>query len=113
MSAFICSDLHISVIASELAGYFELPVKKTANYLKKINIQSVNFRYSGKTRTTQCKLHTCNSDYSLNDKAQLMQCFLYQACENATVEFKALECLIQTWQAENAANPKLSNLWDI
>ena len=111
MSAFICSDLHITIIAKAIADDMELNEQETANYLKSLNIDSVNYRYKEKTRKTRCKLQSPKINYSLHDIAKLMHSYLYQACENYTIQYKAVDCLIQIWIKENQANPELSSVW--
>ena len=89
MSAFLCSDLHISVIASALA---ELPddVQQLANALKSINIDSINYRYRENSEAEACNIETDGKTYSEADIAALVACWNYQACEGDTWPYRVM-----------------------
>mgnify|MGYP000175534333 CR=1 FL=1 len=101
MSAFIVSDLHTFTIASFAAGRIDQRgidrdqlAQNIANSLKRVNIESVNHRYSEKTPRTKCKPQAV----TITDPAKvyrLARCWIYQASENAqNVDFHALNALI-------------------
>jgi hypothetical protein len=111
MSAFLCSDLHISIIAGAIAADLDLSEQETADYLKSINIESVNYRYKEKTRKTRCKLQSPKTNYSLHDIAKLMDSYLYQACEKDGIQYRSIQSLIRFWQKINNTNSELSSVW--
>jgi len=83
MSAFICSDLHFSIIAYSIEGLNpSVNPQELADKLKKINIESVDFRYKTRTRKTKCKLTHDKNNYSTADIIRLIQCWSYQSCED-------------------------------
>jgi hypothetical protein len=103
MSAFIVSDLHTFTIASFAAGRLRLGshfdrdqlAQSLANSLKRVNVESVNFRYAEKTPRTKCKAQAV----TITDPAQvyrLARCWIYQACENQqNADFHALSALLE------------------
>jgi hypothetical protein len=113
MSAFVCSDLHISIIASAIASDLNLPDQTVADYLKAINIESVNYRYTEQTRKSKCKLQNPVIQYNQNDIANLIDSYIYQACEKDTIQFHAISALLNQWKKDNNANPELSSVWSI
>jgi hypothetical protein len=113
MSAFVCSDLHISIIAMAIATELELPEQDTADYLKALNIESVNHRYNEKTRKTKCKLSYPAIKYNCHDIAKLMDCFVYQSSEKQSIEFHAIDALMERWKEGNKANPDFSSVWTV
>lgn len=115
MSAFQCSDLHIFTIASFAAGRItentytdpQRFAQDLANSLKRVNIESVNFRYDEKTPRTKCKPHPPR----YTDPAtvyRLFECWSYQACEDSqSIDFHALSALIKAqFTAEEIHGPK-------
>lgn len=81
MSAFILTDKHFSAIAYYVAAMHEKVNPQTlADRLKRINVQSVNFRYMEKTRATRCRLVETPGLYPA-DIIKLIQCWDYQSCE--------------------------------
>lgn len=103
MSAFIVSDLHTFTIASFAAGrqFYQHGLDRNqlaqslANSLKRVNIESVNHRYSEKTPRTKCKPQAV----TITDPAKvyrLARCWIYQACEDQhSADFHALNALIE------------------
>ena len=102
MSAFIVSDLHTFTIAEFIAQ--RLPerginrdqlAQNIANKLKRVNIESVNHRYSTKTPRTKCKANTAG----ITDPAtvyRLCRCWVYQASEDQhSADFHALSALLE------------------
>ena len=97
MSAFLCSDLHLSVIAkycirqgTTCTGISDEQrkglIQDLANKLKRINIASVNYRYEEKSKFSRCRLQKLKEDDSLlseNDVEMLIRCWDYQACEDS------------------------------
>lgn len=93
MSAYICSDKHIKVLAAFAADTLNASPVLVANELKRENIKSVNFRYNEKTRFTKYTL----ADFELNNNGKgddwlgvysyadilaLCECLAYQSCEH-------------------------------
>ena len=117
MSAFVLSDLHLSTIAHMFAPSPET-VQDFANKLKRINIESVNYRYAhhGKPqRVTKCKLHLLESDkYSKHDFAAMVHCWIYQACEKEhCIEFEIVRAYLEFKVQQTGANHNYSQLWAI
>ena len=113
MSAFICSDLHIATIAN-----FVDPVnaQELANRMKRVNINSVNHRYSENTRYRACSLKASDTEYSKHDIARLIDCWDYQSCEKMNdLDFDILSGYFGMWKIDNEASASLSakNLWSI
>jgi hypothetical protein len=105
MSAFIISDLHTFTIAEFIAErtaqdfQYINPQKyaqNLANKLKRVNIESVNYRYSEKTPRTKCNPRPV----TIKDPAtvyKLCKCWIYQSCEDQhNPDFHALSALIET-----------------
>ena len=122
MSAFIISDLHTFTIASFVAGRLYIGIhanrdqlaQNIANSLKRINIESVNFRYAEKTPRTKCKPQAV----TITEPAtvyRLCRCWIYQACENQhSADFHALTALIDAafTQDEKRASDNV-DIWTI
>lgn len=82
MSAFLCSDYHIATMAKYIASlHGAIDAQILANKLKKINIDSVNYRYNEKSRVVKCKMDKIMA-IGANDFAALFDCWDYQSCEN-------------------------------
>lgn len=119
MSAFICSDLHISTIAIYIHHLNDnIGIQELADKLKSINIDSVNYRYNEKTRKTKCKIinNYDNVKYHLFDIVRLIQCWNYQACEKGdNLEYMIMSGFLDSFfsnqDRENASIN--SNLWSI
>lgn len=114
MSAFILSDKHISTIAHMFSPSPET-VQDFANKLKRINIESVNFRYQhhGKPRrVTKCKLHPLgNFKYA---PSALVNCWIYQACEKKhDIEFEIVRAYLEIKIQQTGVNTENSQLWAI
>jgi hypothetical protein len=116
MSAFILTDKHFSAIAYHVAGLHPRIVPQTlADRLKRINIQSVNFRYGEKTRATRCRLVE-TPGLSHADIVQLVNCWDYQACENpGELDYLTMRGFLYSFftpgQVETARDQ--SNIWTI
>lgn len=119
MSAFICSDLHLSTIAIYIHHLNDnIGIQELADKLKSINIDSVNYRYNEKTRKTKCKItdNYENVKYSKYDIIRLIQCWDYQACEkNEDFDYEIIKAFLLNYFSESdkeiARNE--SNLWSI
>lgn len=117
MSAFILTDKHFSVIAYAIEGLNEnVNPQEFANKLKKINIESVNFRYNEKTRASKCELQHTGDNYTTSDIIRLIQCWSYQSCENgASLDYLTMDAFLLSHfdneQIENARNN--SDVWCI
>jgi hypothetical protein len=84
MSSFIVSDKHFQIIAEYIAHNTGIQAQIIADKLKRINTESINFRYNEKNRFSKVKF---NSDFTFKDYTQfdiirLIQCWSYQSCEN-------------------------------
>ena len=94
MSAFILSDRHFSVIANVVAQK-AMDIQAIADRLKAINIDSVNYRYSEKTRKTKVKLVDV-SDHKFNnaDLMNLVRCWTYQSCEGDSLDYRIMSAFV-------------------
>lgn len=103
MSAFILSDKHFFTIAAFVAGRIQghgldrhQLAQNLADKLKRVNIESVNFRYDEKTPRTKCKVYTTAKDCSPAEVYRLCRCWIYQACEDQTsADFFALQYMLE------------------
>jgi len=124
MSAFICSDLHQFVVAdfivTNVIRETENPQQLTldlANKLKRINVDSVSYRYGEKTKVFKVKL--LSADYltaaslSLHDKAKLAKSWIYQSCEDSSLDYFAYSALIEQVIKASKANPEMGTFWSI
>lgn len=116
MSAFILTDRHFSAIAYYCAAMNENVHPQTlADQLKRINIQSVNYRYSEKTRATRCKL-SATDGLTHSDIVKLIQCWDYQSCENGrSLDYLTMSSFLHSFftpaQIETARDQ--SDVWTI
>jgi hypothetical protein len=110
MSAFICSDLHFSVIAQ---AFNFGNVQEMADALKRVNIESVNYRYSNHkpTRYSKVKIQGNAADYTHDDIAKLVHCWIYQACEKDTLAFSLLRSYLENHVKRD--NYELGRYWSI
>ena len=126
MSAFILSDKHfqiiadyiVSIISNKSEGRVNLSLQDFANKLKKINIDSVNFRYNEKTRFSKVKLNPEFSfiRYNKSDIIRLIQCWIYQSCENEShIEYQIMKGYLMSLFSENEIKSadNDSTLWSI
>jgi hypothetical protein len=126
MSAFIVSDLHTFTIAQFVAQRLDEHgldrdqlAQNIANSLKRVNIESVNHRYSEKTPRTKCKPAQCRSkptNLTAPEIYRLARCWIYQACENQhSADFHALSALLHAafTQDEKRASDYVGDLWTI
>lgn len=117
MSAFILSDKHFSVIAYAIEGLNpNVNPQELANKLKRINIESVNFRYNEKTRVSKCKLQHTGEKYSTADIIRLIQCWGYQSCENAmALDYIMMEAFLTSFFDEKTIEDSRNNsdIWSI
>lgn len=88
MSAFVCSDKHVLIVAKIIAEICEKPaadVLTIAEELRRENIRSVNYRYRERSRFP--KGWETTPDYltiaglAPVDCAALIECLDYQSCE--------------------------------
>ena len=97
MSAFILTDKHLSAIA-----YAVMPhnAQSFANKLKAINIDSVNYRYSEKTRKTRVKLDVSAKGYNPSIICKLIDCWDYQSCEDGgSIDYFLMKAYLYEWVA--------------
>lgn len=115
MSAFILTDKHFSTIANYAHAMVDaIDPQALADKLKRINIESVNYRYREKTRITKCKL-TVNP-MPVHDVIQLINCWDYQSCENrGNIEFHILSGYLYSFFTEEQikASADQSKVWSI
>lgn len=116
MSAFILSDKHISTIA--LLIIEPKHQQEMANKLKAINIASVNYRYNENTRRNKCKMVSIDDtlNITMDDLYNLVQCWIYQACENDSLEFKIMKGYLESRLARcgfPVGYQSKSTLWSI
>ena len=117
MSAFICSDFHIMAISIEVSKHFDIDCQELADNLKRINIESVNYRYNEKTPKRKCKINgILDNVFSARDIAKLIACWDYQACEKQSPDYFAYNSLLFRWINENQSRIDKcpdSRLWSI
>ena len=113
MSAFLCSDLHIATIAANVAVYFRRTIQEFSDDLKRINIQSVNFRYGENTRITKCSTKRIRENCSIADVHRLIECWDYQSCEGNSVEYQAFAALFNKWASVNNSDAEPTIQWAI
>lgn len=83
MSAFICSDKHIAVVARYIAGEFGLSEDNVFKTLKRENYRSVNYRYNEKERPSYPKMETIDvPELPQVDILKLCNSLDYQSCEH-------------------------------
>jgi hypothetical protein len=89
MSAYILTDRQLSTLASFIAPAGK--VQMFADKLKRINIQSVNYRYNEKTRITKC-IVTLPDDLEFWDIASV---WVYNSCEDdSSVDYHIMNSCI-------------------
>ena len=115
MSAFICSDRHISTVVvryCELTG-FDDP-QRLANNLKLMNVQSVNYRYRNHPPEyfTPCRLEAAVDGLSFPDLVALCECLDYQSCELPDYKNPLLEAITAQFRA-NVRHGVKSAMWSI
>jgi hypothetical protein len=96
MSAYILTDRQLSTLASFIAPAGK--VQMFADKLKRINIQSVNYRYNEKTRITKCvvTLTLDNAKSGVIDFHQIAQNWDYQSCEDdSSVDYHIMSFYIK------------------
>lgn len=119
MSSFILSDKHFQIIAEYIKS--ESPsfdCQDFANRLKRINIESVNYRYNEKTRFSKVKFNNqfSYSDYDKFDIIRLIQCWSYQSCENAAnIDYMIMDAyLLSLFDNNELEQSKIySTIWSI
>ena len=113
MSAFICSDKHIATIAYNVGSHFEIEPQELANKLKAINIDSVNFRYREKTRKSKCNISDYLTIQNRYDIAGLISCWVYQACDENSLDFLAYKSLLESYVDFHKLDSNNSSVWSI
>jgi len=117
MSAFICSDLHLSTIAIYIHHLNDnIGIQELADKLKSINIDSVNYRYNEKTRKTKCKIIEDNKEYTQSDIVRLIACWNYQSCEKGdSLEYAIMSAFLDSFFSalDRDIARGSSNLWSI
>lgn len=117
MSAFVCSDKHIATIAYNVGNFCDMSqneIQVLANKLKAINIDSVNYRYNEKTKKNKCKLNDYITLLNRHDIAALIQCWIYQSCEDAcNIDFHAYKALLENYIEFYKLNSNNSGIWSI
>lgn len=113
MSAFLCTDYHIATMAKYIASlHGSIDAQLLANKLKKINIDSVSYRYNEKSRAVRCKMDNI-MEIGANDFAVLFSCWDYQACENpANIDYQIMRGFLAFYA--DKGNRTFSNIsWSI
>lgn len=133
MSAFICSDFHLSLLARFASERIEKNSpyidrlqlhKDLADRLKRCNIESVNYRYAHhkKTPRTRCRVYQTNTPfaetfptYTAAHVYRLFQCWEYQSIEDSnSIDFHALSALLSgIFTPEEKEAAKNVELWAI
>lgn len=116
MSAFICTDRHVATIAKAYAALQPgTDTQALADELKRINIESVNYRYAhhgDPDPVTPCSLKDAVPDLTPPDLVALCNCLDYQSCERPDYD----GALLATICAQFAANVRhgiKSPVWSI
>lgn len=102
MSAYIMSDLAIFNIAQNVQPD---NIGQFADMLKRININSVNYRYSENTRFRKVKFPDTIQDSKLTklEIIRLIECWKYQACEMPNnLEFNIMDGFLSNWIKDNS-----------
>lgn len=113
MSAFILSDKHLATIALNVGSHFEVEPQELANKLKAINIDSVNYRYREKTRKAKCKIDDYMTIQNRHDIAGLISCWIYQSCEENSLDFIAYKSLLDSYLQFHKLDSNNSSVWSI
>ena len=114
MSAFICSDKHISTVAQYFFALDPAGAQSFADSLKRENILSVNYRYQENEPITPVNMKTADplGAHSVHDIAGLVACLEYQSCEHPEFNGKLLGYCAQI--AKNlGGDKKQSKFWSI
>jgi hypothetical protein len=113
MSAFICSDKHISAIVN----HFDFIEDKQAmgQFLLDANVESVNYRYSRDTKLEFELEETTNTD---EEVYTLIRSLNYQSCEVEDYEETAMYKILDKFQKELFSrgcdeNTYVEDFWDI
>lgn len=112
MSAFVCSDYHIATMAKYIASlHGSINTQELANKLKKINIESVNYRYDDTIRKSKCSIKKTKV-ITANDFAALFSCWDYQACEGQLIDYVIMHSFLKPYA--DKGNREFSNIqWAI
>lgn len=114
MSAFICSDKHISTVAQYFFAMDSKGAQSFADSLKRENILSVNYRYQENEPITPVYMGAADplTAHSIDDIAALVACLDYQSCEHPDYCGKLLGYCAQI--AKNLGGDyKKSKVWSI
>lgn len=112
MSAFVCSDYHIATMAKYIASCNDsINAQELANKLKKINIESVNYRYDDTMRKSKCSIKK-TTEITANDFAALFSCWDYQSCEGQLLDYVVMQGFLKPYAEKG--NREFSNIqWAI
>ena len=124
MSAFICSNLHHFIVSDFiLSGIISEDDKgnekilELANKLKRINYASVDYRYNEKNKCYKIKLLSTDfltlANLSIHDKANLAKSWIYQSCEDSSLDSFAYSALIEQVIKASGVSPEMGTLWSI
>ncbi len=105
MSAYLLSDKELCTIAKfcimSTPTHLCTPptVAQLSNKLKAINIESVNYRYSEKSRKTKCSVkdfYEINIGNVINKRAMLasIERWDYQACEDNSLDYITMRAYV-------------------
>ena len=102
MSAYIMNDSDLYLIAKAVQPS---NVQEFSDLLKRININSVNYRYSEKTRVFKCKPLPYITCAVVNPEMinSLIKCWSYQSCEamDNKMQFSIVDGYLKLWMLEN------------
>lgn len=118
MSSFILSDKHFQIIAQFISVRTGINAQVIADKLKRINIESVNFRYNEKNRFSKVKFdHNFDiSTYPKFDVIQLVKCWRYQSGENwLSLDFRIMDVYLMSFfnSTEIGLSGSQSSIWSI
>lgn len=103
MSAFILTDKQFSAVAYAVMPRY---AQGFANKLKQINIASVNYRYSEKTRKARVKLDDTAPEYNLGTVCILIDLWDYQSCEDGgSIDYLIMKAYLYEWVSSHMRNP--------
>ena len=115
MSAFICSDRHITTIATAYAALLSgEDAQQLADLLLATNIVSVNYRYPNREAdpVRPCSLENVAVDLSFPDLVALCERLDYQSCEPPDYSNPLLDLITAQFRA-NVLHGVKSALWSI
>jgi hypothetical protein len=103
MNAYILTDRELSTLASFIAPAGK--VQMFADKLKRINIQSVNFRYNEQTPITECVVSFRDDSIDFHDLSENWE---YQSCEDdSNSDYHVMSAYIESLHNPSASKQRL------